>query len=212
MEKKTEPKRPFFSVIVPTHNSAGFIRKGLESIRAQMFQDYELIVVCDNCTDNTLDVVKEYADYWLTPDFGYDGLSRNAGIDIAKGEWILFMDDDDWFIHEFVFQQIHDMAGQHGENILAFSFIWKNMCYKAQTADDMCVAVWSKCWKRDFIGDTRFRKMKWASDADFHSRMFRKCPTVYYWDMPMYYYNFMRPGSQTWKMQREVLSEVVIDD
>ena len=196
---------PFFSVIVPAHNSAAYIKKGLHSIRQQSFRDYELIVVCDRCTDDTAGISLGYADKTLIRDFGHDGLARNAGIDAASGEWLLFMDDDDWFLHEYVFQQIYGMAGKHGEDILAYSFIWKNMGYKAQTQDDMCVAVWNKCWKREFIGDTRFTKREWACDAEFHKKMFRKCPTVYYWDMPMYYYNFMRPGSQTWKMQREVL-------
>ena len=196
---------PFFSVIVPAHNSEAYIRKGLHSIKSQAFRDYELIVVCDKCTDDTAGISLGYADKTLIRDFGHDGLARNAGIDAASGEWLLFMDDDDWFLHEYVFQQIYGMAGKHGEDILAFSFIWKNMGYKAQAWDDMCVAVWNKCWKREFIGDTRFTKREWACDAEFHRKMFRKGPTVYYWDMPMYYYNFMRPGSQTWKMQREVL-------
>ena len=47
---------PFFSVIVPAHNSAEFIRKGLESIKNQEFDDYELTVVCDACTDDTAEV------------------------------------------------------------------------------------------------------------------------------------------------------------
>ena len=197
--------KPFFSVIVPAHNSEAYIKKGLHSIRAQSFRDFELIVVCDRCTDDTPGIALGYADKTLIRDFGHDGLARNAGIDAASGEWLLFMDDDDWWLHEFVFQQIYGMAGKHGEDILAFSFIWKNMGYKAQAPNDMCVAVWNKCWRREFIGDTRFTNREWACDAEFHKKMFRKGPTVYYWDMPMYYYNFMRPGSQTWQMQRKML-------
>jgi glycosyltransferase involved in cell wall biosynthesis len=45
--------KPFFSVIVPAHNSAEYIQRGLQSIVSQSFTDYELIVVCDACTDNT---------------------------------------------------------------------------------------------------------------------------------------------------------------
>lgn len=45
---------PFFSVIVPEHNSEKFMRKGLDSIKQQTFKDYELIIVCDACTDNTV--------------------------------------------------------------------------------------------------------------------------------------------------------------
>ena len=54
--------KPFFSVIVPEHNSAEFMRKGLESIKAQSFTDYELIVVCDACEDNTAEIAREYTD------------------------------------------------------------------------------------------------------------------------------------------------------
>ena len=63
--------KPFFSVIVPAHNSETYIGRGLVSIRNQTFTDYELIVVCDSCTDNTEEIAKEYGartfavDYFL---------------------------------------------------------------------------------------------------------------------------------------------------
>jgi len=194
--------RPFFSVIVPAHNSANYIGRGLNSIKRQTFRDYELIVVCDSCNDETPFIALNNADKTLIRDFHHDGLARNAGLDVAEGEWVLWMDDDDWWLHEFVFQQIYEMAGKHGEDILAFSFIWKNERYYRQEWDHQCVAVWNKCWKREFIGDTRFTDREWGCDAEFHNKMFRKSPIVYYWDMPMYYYNFMRPGSQTWDMKK----------
>ena len=100
--------KPLFSVIVPAHNAEEFIEKGLHSIKMQTFTDYELIVVCDRCTDRTAEIAAGYADKVLIRDFGLDGLARNAGIEAAEGEWLLFMDHDDWFLHEFVFQQIAD--------------------------------------------------------------------------------------------------------
>ena len=51
---------PKLSVIVPEHNSAEWMRKGLESIRRQTFQDYQLIIVCDSCEDNTYEIAKGY--------------------------------------------------------------------------------------------------------------------------------------------------------
>ena len=53
-------KKPFFSVIVPEHNSAEWMRKGLNSIRWQSFTDYQLIIVCDRCTDDTAKIAEEY--------------------------------------------------------------------------------------------------------------------------------------------------------
>ena len=196
--------KPFFSVIVPAYNSAEYIGKGLHSIRQQSFRDFELIVVCDRCTDNTANIALGYADKTLIRDYGYDGLSRNAGLDAAEGEWILFMDDDDWWLHKFAFQQIADMAGAHGENVLLFSFIWKNRGYTPPVPGEECVAVWNKCWRRDFIGNTRFPKAEWNADGKFHRKMWQKNPVCYYWDMPMYYYNYMRPGSQSYNMIRSL--------
>ena len=53
---------PFFSVIVPAHNSQMYISRCLHSVKMQTFKDYELIVVCDECEDKTAQVASEYAD------------------------------------------------------------------------------------------------------------------------------------------------------
>ena len=48
--------QPFFSVIIPAYNSAEWIRKGLDSIKNQTFTSYEIIIICDDCHDNTADI------------------------------------------------------------------------------------------------------------------------------------------------------------
>ena len=191
---------PFFSVIIPAHNSAGWIRKGLESIRAQTWTNYELIIVCDACTDDTAKVAREYTKRVIITDYGLDGMARNAGLDAAKGDWILFMDDDDWFLHEYVFQQLALMVGKHGEDMLQFAFIWKGRGYTG--VDRMYIAVWSKCWYREFIGDTRFSDRPFWSDVDFMKAIMAKNPRIHRWDMPMYYYNYLRPGSISWRQKQ----------
>ena len=191
-----------FSVIVPAYNSAGWIRKGLQSIKDQTFTDYELIVVCDSCKDNTAEIAREYADKVIEVDYHLDGLARNAGIDAAKGEWILFMDDDDWFLHEFAFQMLADVVGKNGEDILMFSFIWKGVGYAKNTPEHQWVAVWNKCWRREFIGDTRFMDIPHWSDRDFNRDMMFKRPKCICWDMPFYYYNYLREGSISWRKEK----------
>ena len=187
---------PRFSVIVPAHNSAGYIEKGLMSIAEQSFTDYELIVVCDACTDNTADIARKYTQYVYETDYGRDGLARNTGLDHAVGEYVLFMDDDDWFLHEFVFQILNQVIGRNNEDILTFSFIWRLHGY-TQNVPRMWIAVWNKCWRREFIGDTRFSDVPFTSDKDFFEAMLQKQPVIANWDQPLYYYNYMREGSQT---------------
>ena len=190
-------KKPFFSVIVPAHNSASIISKGLQSIIDQTFTDYELIVVCDTCTDRTATVARKFTDRVITTNFGMDGLARNAGIDAAEGHWLIFMDDDDWFLHEFVFQQLHDAAIDTDADLLVFDFIWKGRGYYRNDGNVVNIAVWSKCWRREFVGDTRFPAIPFTSDEPFMQEIIAKKPRALFMGVPMYYYNYMRKGSQT---------------
>ena len=193
--------KPFFSVLVPAHNAEGFIRKGLDRIREQSFQDYELIVVCDKCSDKTAEVVSEYIqpgkDKLLVGDFKS---SKNELLDNARGEWVLFMDHDDWFLHEYVFEMIaKKLKGRTDIDLLAFGFIWKGFGYRVNTARHIYPVQWSKAWRRDFIGDERFPIWSAIDDYGFAVKMHPKA-RFEFWDMPIYYYNYMQPGSGSEKM------------
>lgn len=192
-------KQPFFSVIVPAHNSEKYLRKGLDSIKAQTFTDYELIVICDACTDQTHELALEYADKIRVTNHGMDGLARNEGIDAAEGKWILFMDDDDWFLHEYVFEELYRAIMDIPDNVsmLVFDFIWKGRGVYHNTKGQCNIAVWSKCWRREIIGDTRFPGIHFTSDEPFMQEIVKKQPVAIWLNQPMYYYNYMRKGSQT---------------
>ena len=201
--------KPFFSVIVPAHNSAEYIRKCMRSVKMQTFTDYELIVVCDKCTDNTAQVALGYADKTLIRGYGMDGLARNAGIEAAEGEWIMFLDDDDWWIHEYVLEMAKDKIDNitFPVDMLLFDFIWKNAPphkspYYVQDIDNVNIAVWSKAFRREFIGDTRFPAIPFTSDKDFMDEIIKKQPVAYTTHQLIYYYNYMREGSQTEEHER----------
>ena len=196
--------KPFFSVIVPAHNSEFYIMRCLSSIIRQTFEDYELIVVCDRCGDNTDVIARQIADKLIITDYGMDGMARNAGIDAAEGEWILFLDDDDWWIHEYVLEQIKNALDTipFPVDMLLFDFIWKDApphksTYYVQTVDNVNIAVWSKAIRREFIGDTRFPAIQFTSDKPFMEELCKKRPVAYPLRQLMYYYNYMRKGSQT---------------
>ncbi len=194
---------PKFSIIIPAYNAGNYIRKGLDSISAQTFKDYELIVVCDACEDNTEAIAREYTDKVYPMPFHNEGKARNYGLDHASGEWVLWMDDDDWWLHQFVLDQLSKEVSD-SIDVLAFSFIFQHWGYAKPTGNrgHHWIAVWNKCWRRSFIADTRFGA-EHLSDVNWNQRMMAKNPRIRDWDMPLYYYNYMRPGSQTWKMKME---------
>ena len=196
---------PFFSVIVPAHNSEKYISKCLDSIKIQTFTDYELIVVCDACTDNTFREAREYDLYVpeitvIETYYGMDGLARNKGIDLSRGKWLLFLDDDDWWIHEYVLEDIHRVVTmEYGAmlDMVCFDFIWKGKGYAKVEPHRMNIAVWSKAFRREFIGETRFPAIPFTSDQPFMDEICAKKPCAIAMHELMYYYNYLRKGSQS---------------
>lgn len=186
-----------FSIIIPAYNAENHIKKALDSIASQTYKDYELIVICDSCTDNTEQIAQSYGAITRAVNFHCDGPSRSLGLDIATGDWVLFMDDDDWWLHEFVLEQLAEKLDNTDCDVLAFSFIWKHIGYTLPIApsNEYYPAVWNKCWKRSCIGYTRFPKIYSISDYHFHLDMMKKCPKIVVWEMPLYYYNYLRKGS-----------------
>jgi glycosyltransferase involved in cell wall biosynthesis len=90
---------PFFSVIIPTFNRAFYLIKALESVFNQTYTDYEIIVIDDGSTDETVKYLAPFRQsirYYYQPNSGVSQ-ARNAGIKNARGIWLAFLDsDDEW--------------------------------------------------------------------------------------------------------------------
>ena len=198
---------PFFSIIIPDHNSEKYILRGLESIKNQSFTNYELIIVCDKCTDNTKEIALKYTDKVYESDFGSAGGARNIGLNNATGTWVLFMDDDDWFLHEYVFEQLHEhLKDDRINEVCAFSFIFKTYGYAKCNRWD---AVWNKAWRLDYLNKHNYRfpsTLLWDDTKFTHDAL--PNAKVDFWDMPLYYYNYMREGSVTWQKDQGLIEDI----
>ncbi len=93
------------SVIMPAYNSEVYIRESIDSVLAQTFTDFELIVVDDGSTDNTAGIVESYTDSRIRllrqPNRGVS-VARNTGLDAARGQFISFLDSDDLYYPDFL--------------------------------------------------------------------------------------------------------------
>lgn len=104
----------FFSIVIPTYNHAHYLRRALKSVERQSFTNWEIIIVDNNSTDDTLAVIKQLRNQNIKlvqiSNKGIIAKSRNAGIKIAKGKWIAFLDSDDFWQSkklEICFNSIH---------------------------------------------------------------------------------------------------------
>ncbi len=201
---------PKLSIIIPAHNAEDTIEKCIGSVLIQNYHDWECFVICDACTDRTAEIVKSIAEKepavrFTEADVKNECLGRNIGIDNTSGEWILFIDADDWYLHEFVFQQLMDKADNSKADIIAYDIVWRFIGVVSPVSGrdgQLFPHCTNKLWRRSFIGDDRFLNVKPDGDATFHKIMMAKAPKMEFAAVPVYYYNYLRPGSYSAKMGR----------
>ena len=94
-----EAKAPFFSIVVPTYRRAHLLGRALDSVSSQGWRDFEVVIVDDGADDASRDLVAMRTDprlrYLPQVRPGGAAAARNAGISVARGHWVLFLDDDD---------------------------------------------------------------------------------------------------------------------
>lgn len=96
---------PILSVIIPLYNKQDYILKSLNSILSQEFNDYEIVIVDDGSTDNSVQIVKSISDKRIRlfrKENGGAASARNYGIKMAQGEWVLLLDADDTLVENML--------------------------------------------------------------------------------------------------------------
>lgn len=171
------------SVIIPVYNTEKYLEQCLESVLNQTLQDIEIICVDDGSTDNSLEILKTFAQkdkriIILTQQNQGQSVARNKGIEIAKGEYIGFVDSDDWISSEML-EKMYANAEEFESDITMCSFtIFNEKTAETNTSDSymsldlfpntfenrnfsfketydfifrICVSPCNKIYKRDFI-------------------------------------------------------------
>lgn len=116
------------SVVIPLYNKEAIIEKTLESVLSQDYSDFEVVVVDDGSTDNSVAKVEAIHDSrirLIKQENGGPSKARNTGVKNAKGEWIVFLDADDEFLPEAL-ATFHNLSDKHSEiEIFCCSSIYK---------------------------------------------------------------------------------------
>lgn len=99
------------SVVIPTYNRGYCIKDAIESVLAQSFQSFELIVIDDGSTDDTVNIVKPYENHirFIRQTNGGASVARNSGIMAANGKWVSFLDSDDLWSPNKLAIQVEDL-------------------------------------------------------------------------------------------------------
>lgn len=118
---------PLFSIIIPCYNTALYMEKCLESVIGQTYQNWEIIIVNDGSTDNTENIMWHYVgkDQRIKgitqSNKGLSG-ARNRGVNEAKGEYILFLDSDDWYKDKSCLEHMFTKIKRVNPDIVVFCY------------------------------------------------------------------------------------------
>ena len=198
---------PDLSIIIPVYNLERFLGPMLHSLKSQDFGDYavEIIFVLNNCTDASEQVIRDSGlpcRLITCPRQGC-GPARNAGMDAATGEYIWFMDGDDWLLSPRAVFSVLDRAKREHLNILLIPFASArfNAVYYSM--------VWQYLLRREFIKGIRFPAIQPAEDDAFMAEVLsrtglNRSTFIFLPTMPeqLYYYNYLREGSNMWRHYR----------
>jgi glycosyltransferase involved in cell wall biosynthesis len=194
-----------FSVIIPCYHSEDYIEKAILSVQNQSFENYELLVMCEKDDDASIDAVRKCGIEPIIGDFRSSGAARNAGLEKARGAYILFLDSDDWYLHQECFSML-DHFTHLAVDILSFGFIYGVYGYASVCSNNgaMYPNVWSRVWRRAFLDNNNIRFPDTSRDEDvvFCQKAFEVESTHRMTDIPFIYYTYPREGSRMSEKER----------
>ena len=216
---------PKVSVIIPIYNPGEYFIKCLDSVVNQTLVDIEIICIDDGSTDDSLNILEKYSmddDRFVI--FHQEnrgaGAARNKGIENARGEYIVFLDSDDWIAKDMC-EKLYEHAKRLDVDLVLFDVIWYhkdnkeeiytffkdnefNQDYNSFVFDrtfmpDKIVdpsrgVIWSKFYKTSFLKDNniKFSTYKIYNDVVFHFKTFLSASKIAYY--PQIFYHYIKVG------------------
>ena len=213
MQRFTAPREPgLVSIVLPVYNRERYISEAIESVLRQTYENYELIVIDDGSTDDSIKKVKALSDRFkgrmvlVSQENGGPSAAKNIGIQIATGEYIAFLDSDDFWHPEKLEKQMALFA-LHAH--IAFTYTGYNLVDEKGTVFDECLPdaqfsgdIYKKLWKyrntisggtilvekeKLFMAGLYDLELKGVENLDLRLRLSR-LGDVYYLFEPLYYY------------------------
>ena len=203
------------SIIVPVYGVEKYIDKCLDSLVKQSLKEIEIIVVNDGTKDNSQKIIDKYVKKYpekiksYIKENGGQGSARNYGLEKANGEYIGYVDSDD-FIEKDMYKKLYNKAKENNYDIVVCGNYNVSEDYQNKNIDAFInnyntdleniffgkMAVWNKIYKRDILikNKLEFKEKVWYEDLAFTLKAIMNSNTFAFIDEPLYDY-LIREGS-----------------
>ena len=214
------------SVIVPVYNTEKYLDECIRTIVNQSYKNLEIILINDGSTDGSGAICKrwEEADQrirYIEKENEGQGVTRNLGIAKASGEYILFVDSDDYLDESLIEKAFGHMTEQKAdicvfahygldedeivdETLLSYKLL-EGACVKENRAllSNMMPVLWDKLFSSELMKDTDIQMSnRICEDLVFNARLYVRAQRICMLDVPLYYYRYKRRGNLSTSYER----------
>lgn len=205
-----------FSIIIPNYNKEEYVRETLESIFNQTYKNFEVIVVDDGSTDKSIEIIKEFDIKLFHTNRKRAGGARNVGIDNATGDYIIFLDSDDYFTDNIVLERLNNLI--NGEDMIFLNYTkdkFGEVMIIKEKKEDISVKIENtknlgcptKCFKRELLEGIRFPEAKRYEDINFALEAMCKATSFAYFEDSFFTYRKVPTSNTT----TEITGDAMID-
>ena len=191
------------TVILPVFNAEKYLEKSIESVLTQTFTDFELIIVNDGSTDESSNIINRFCDERIrviNQSNRGPGASRNTALEIARGDYIMFLDSDDWFMADALETAYGEITG-HGADLTFFKMInydgekyYPNDWFELESFDDSFLnRTFTPQETPGSIFDLSVGVCQKIYSHEFLKRINARFPEgIFFEDMPFFYYVYLK--------------------
>lgn len=215
---------PEVSVIVPVYNVEKYLEKCLNSLVNQTLENIEIIIVNDGTKDNSEEIIKKFMEkypqkiVYLKKENGGLSDARNYGMPYAKGEYIAFLDSDD-YVEKEIYKEMYELAKKENSDMVECDFLWEypnkvrediGQVYngKKEMLEKVRVVAWNKLIKRSILEkrQIQFPKGLRYEDVEFTYKLIPHLNKVSFLKKP--YIHYIQRENSIINVQNERTKEI----
>ena len=233
-------KGELISIIVPIYNVEKYLRQCLDSIFTQTYQNFECLLINDGSPDNSADICREYVEKdsrfrYFEKENGGVSSARNLGIERSKGQYITFIDSDDWVDSDYL-ELLYMKINEYNADLAVLTYkqysmndgcfylhVWDQDYYeKYYTGNELLNSLpnlenydstfnvsWGKLFKRNFLETATFNEQRiMGEDLEFNFKIFLQIKSCIYLNKALY--NFRQHHLST--RARKISDKYLMDD
>ena len=233
-------KGELISIIVPIYNVENYLRHCLESIQNQTYQNFECLLINDGSSDNSAEICREYVEKdsrfrYFEKENGGVSSARNLGIERSKGQYITFIDSDDWVDSDYL-ELLYMKINEYNADLAVLTYkqysmndgcfylhVWEQDYYeKYYTGNELLNSLpnlenydstfnvsWGKLFKRNFLETATFNEQRiMGEDLEFNFKIFLQIKSCIYLNKALY--NFRQHHLST--RARKISDKYLMDD